>query len=101
MVARTRKASSSSTVRTSRTLRNAANSGDRRRLLVAMRNLIADRLDKGDVAPRDLSSLVKRLSDLSEAIDRIDKAAATNDPVSRALDTEDELFDPIDDGPQN
>lgn len=93
MVARTRKTASKPAARKPRTLRNAANSGDRRRLLVAMRNLIADRLDKGDVAPRDLSSLIKRLADLSEAIDAIDRAARTDDPVARALDVEDDILD--------
>ncbi|MBT1173570.1 hypothetical protein JS528_09505 [Bifidobacterium sp. MA2] len=58
-----------------------------------MRNLIADKLDEGNVAPRDLSSLIKRLADLSEAIDAIDKAAKTDDPVSRALDVEDAILD--------
>lgn len=93
MVTRTRKTTSETAARKPRTLRNAANSGDRRRLLVAMRNLIADRLDKGDVAPRDLSSLIKRLADLSEAIDAIDRAARTDDPVARALDVEDDILD--------
>lgn len=75
------------------TLRNAANSGDRRRLLVAMRNLIADNLDAGGISPRDLAALTKRLADLSADIDAIDKAARTDDPVAKALEVEDEPLD--------
>ncbi|MCH9276108.1 hypothetical protein JS533_007455 [Bifidobacterium amazonense] len=97
MVARTRKTVSKPaakpSARKAHTLRNAANSGDRRRLLVAMRNLIADKLDEGKVSPRDLAALTKRLADLSNDIDAIDKAAAVNDPVAVALDVEDETFD--------
>lgn len=79
--------------RTVRTIRNAANSGDRRRLLVALRNRIADDLDSGRVQSRDLASLSKRLMDIAREIDAIDKAEDTDNPVARALDLDDEMLD--------
>lgn len=79
--------------RTVRTIRNAANSGDRRRLLVALRNRIADDLDSGRVQSRDLASLSKRLMDIAREIDAIDKAEDTDNPVARALDVDDEMLD--------
>lgn len=79
-----------------RTISNAAKSGDRRRLLVALRNRIAKDLDEGRIASRDLASLTKRLVDIAAEIDRIDKGESRDNPVADALDTDDEEFD--DDG---
>lgn len=81
-----------SAARSSR-VRNAANSGDRRRLLVAMRNLIADKLDEGSISSRDLASLTKRLADMSAEIEAIDQARKAHDPALTALDAEDERLD--------
>ena len=72
---------------------NAAASGDRRRLLVAMRNLIAEKLDEVSISSRDLASLTKRLADISAEIEAIDKASNEHDPAMQALDTEDERLD--------
>lgn len=75
-----------------KTIESAANSGDRRRLLVALRNLVAKSLDSGAVPPRDLAALTKRLADISREIEDIDKASGKDDPVVQALEVEDESF---------
>lgn len=93
MVARTPKTTRSKPSSRSRRVSNAAASGDRRRLLVAMRNLIAEKLDEGSISSRDLASLTKRLADISADIEAIDKASNEHDPAMRALDTEDERLD--------
>ena len=90
MVARTSKTTRSKTASRSRRVSNAAASGDRRRLLVAMRNLIAEKLDEGSISSRDLASLTKRLADISAEIEAIDKASNEHDTATQALDTEDE-----------
>lgn len=92
MTVKSSKAGASRSTRHQRTIRNAANSGDRRRLLVAMRNRIADDLDAGRVASRDLASLTKRLMDIAAEIERIDRALSRDNPVADALDTADEPF---------
>ena len=82
--------------RTSKTPRSKGSSKshrDRRRLLVAMRNLIAEKLDEGSISSRDLASLTKRLADMSAEIEAIDKASNGHDPAMQALDTEDERLD--------
>lgn len=89
MVVRTSKTTRSKTASRSRRVSNAAASGDRRRLLVAMRNLIAEKLDEGSISSRDLASLTKRLADISAEIEAIDKASNGHDPAMQALDTED------------
>ena len=93
MVARTPKTTRSKPSSRSRRVSNAASSGDRRRLLVAMRNLIAEKLDEGSISSRDLASLTKRLADISAEIEAIDKASNEHDPAMQALDTEDERLD--------
>lgn len=93
MVARTSKTTRSKTASRSRRVSNAAASGDRRRLLVAMRNLIAEKLDEGSMSSRDLASLTKRLADISAEIEAIDKASNEHDQAMQALDTEDIRLD--------
>ena len=93
MVARTPKTTRSKPSSRSRRVSNAAASGDRRRLLVAMRNLIAEKLDEGSISSRDLASLTKRLADISAEIEAIDKASNEHDPAMHALDTEDIRLD--------
>lgn len=93
MVTRTSKTTRSKTASRSRRVSNAAASGDRRRLLVAMRNLIAEKLDEVSISSRDLASLTKRLADISAEIEAIDKASNEHDPAMQALDTEDERLD--------
>lgn len=93
MVARTSKTTRSKSASKSHRVGNAAASGDRRRLLVAMRNLIAEKLDEGSISSRDLASLTKRLADMSAEIEAIDKASNEHDPAMQALDTEDIRLD--------
>lgn len=93
MVARTSKTTRSKTASRSRRVSNAAASGDRRRLLVAMRNLIAEKLDEVSISSRDLASLTKRLADIGAEIEAIDKASNEHDQAMQALDTEDERLD--------
>ena len=76
--------------RKTHTISNAAKSGNRRRLLVAMRNRIASDLDAGRIASRDLASLTKRLMDIAAEIERIDKGTSKANPVADALDMADE-----------
>lgn len=93
-MSRTSKTTRSKTASRSRRVSNAAASGDRRRLLVAMRNLIAEKLDEVSISSRDLASLTKRLADISAEIEAIDKASnEQHDPAMQALDTEDERLD--------
>ena len=73
-MSRTSKTPRSKSASKSHRVSNAAASGDRRRLLVAMRNLIAEKLDEGSISSRDLASLTKRLADMSAEIEAIDKA---------------------------
>lgn len=93
MVSKTARTSSSASKRNVKTIRNAANSGNRRRLLVALRNRIADDLDKGRIASRDLAALTKRLMDIAAEIERIDRGSSMDNPVVDALDTDEETFD--------
>jgi hypothetical protein len=93
LVSRTSKTTRSKGSSKSHRVSNAAASGDRRRLLVAMRNLIAEKLDEGSMSSRDLASLTKRLADMSAEIEAIDKASNGHDPAMQALDTEDERLD--------
>lgn len=91
-MSRTSKTPRSKSASKSHRVSNAAASGDRR-LLVAMRNLIAEKLDEGSISSRDLASLTKRLADMSAEIEAIDKASNGHDPAMQALDTEDERLD--------
>ena len=79
--------------RRSSTILRAANSGSRRKLLVALRNKIAKDLDEGSVQSRDLASLSKRLVDITAEIERIDRGESKDNPVAEALDTAEEMFD--------
>lgn len=92
-MSRTSKPARSNTMSKSHRVSNAAASGNRRRLLVAMRNLIAEKLDEGSISSRDLASLTKRLADISAEIEAIDRASNEHDPAMQALDTEDERLD--------
>lgn len=68
----------------------AAKSGDRRRLLAALRDAIARELDAG-VPPRDLAALSKRIVDISNEIAEID-AEVEGDDVAHAAATPDEVW---------
>lgn len=67
----------------------AAESGDHRALLVAMRDRIAQSVRNPDCPPRDLAALTRRLQDIAKEIEAIDlraKQEAEEDAV--AIDEE-------------
>lgn len=53
----------------------AAESGDHRALLVAMRDRIAQTVRNPDCPPRDLAALTRRLQDIAKEIEAIDLRA--------------------------
>ena len=69
----------------------AAQSGDRLELLVAMRDRIAKTISDPDCPPRDLASLTRRLQDIAKEIDVLELSGGSTSVVS-ALD--DEQFSP-------
>lgn len=67
------------------TVAEAADSGDHRALLVAMRERIARTVTNPDCPPRDLAALTRRLQDIAKEIEVIDlraKEEAREDGVS-------------------
>jgi hypothetical protein len=56
------------------TVAEAAESGDRRALLVAMRDRIARTVANPDCPPRDLAALSRRLVELAKEIEALDLA---------------------------
>lgn len=63
----------------------AAESGDHRALLVAMRDRIAQTVRNPDCPPRDLAALTRRLQDIAKEIEAIDlraKQEADEDAVA-------------------
>ena len=69
----------------------AAELGDHRGLLVAMRERIAKAVSAPECPPRDLASLTRRLQDISKEITAIDHAEKAE--AERGGQTEDEAFD--------
>ncbi len=70
------------------TIRDAAASGSRSKLLEAMRDQVAEQLDEG-VAPRDLASLTKRLLEITEELEQA-RTDDEGDDVTNAAITPDE-----------
>lgn len=70
---------------------DAAQGGNRRELLVAMRDRIAQTISDPDCPPRDLSSLSRRLQEIAREIDQLDLMDAGSGSV--VADTDDESFD--------
>lgn len=70
----------------------AAKSGNRRDLLIATRDLIAESLD-GDVLARDLASLTKRLVDIAKEIEDMDSEGGGQ--IGEAANTPDEEWEEI------
>lgn len=64
----------------SQSVAEAAKSGSRRALLVAIRDRIAEAITNPSCAPRDLASLTKRLQDIVNEIEAIDSREADEDP---------------------
>lgn len=69
---------------------DAASSGDRYELLVAMRDRIAKTISDPDCPPRDLASLTRRLQDIAREIDLLDLSIGTGSVVASS---DDEPFD--------
>lgn len=55
-----------------RTITEAAEAGDQRELLVAMRRRVAETVQDPSCPPRDLAALSRRLQELSREIEAID-----------------------------
>lgn len=68
----------------------AAQSGDRLELLVAMRDRIAKTISE-DCPPRDLASLTRRLQDIAKEIDQLEMVESGARSV--VAETGDESFD--------
>ena len=64
----------------SQSVAEAAKSGSRRALLLAIRDRIAEAVTSTACAPRDLASLTKRLQDIANEIEAIDAREADDEP---------------------
>lgn len=73
------------------TLTEAAESGNRRALLVSMRDRIATTVERPDCPPRDLAALTRRLTELAKDIEVID--LADKQEAERGGPVSDEAFD--------
>ena len=62
----------------SRSVAQAAKSGNQRELLVSMRDRIAETVSKPDCPPRELASLTKRLQDIVRDIAALDAVESEN-----------------------
>lgn len=58
--------------RKQKSVTEAAKSGTRRELLVAMRDRVAKAVESPDTLPRDLAALTRRLTDIVKEIEAID-----------------------------
>jgi hypothetical protein len=74
-------------------VKDAAESGDHRALLVAMRSRIARAVSDPDCPPRDLAALTRRLQDISKEVEMIDLRLREEGADADALEG-DEEFDP-------
>ena len=73
------------------TVAEAAATGDHRKLLVAMRERIAQTVADPHCPPRDLASLTRRLQDIANEIEAIDLRAKQE--ADESGDIPDEAFD--------
>lgn len=69
----------------------AADAGDQRELLVAMRSRVAKTVEDPHCPPRDLASLSRRLQDINREIEAIDAKAAVE--AREDAETADEQWD--------
>lgn len=86
-----RPVSDGETAQRRKTVAEAAKSGSRRDLLVAMRDRIAETVSKADCPPRELAALTRRLQEIVKEIEQIDLASVGE--ASVVADTDDEPFD--------
>lgn len=71
----------------------AAESGDRLAELKAMRVQLAEVLSSGEVAPRDLAALTKRLADMGREVQELEEQVAADvDARAKAAATADKRF---------
>lgn len=70
---------------------DAARDGNRRELLIAMRDRIANAVSNPECPPRDLASLTRRLQDIAKEIDQLDLLESGSGSV--VAETDDESFD--------
>jgi hypothetical protein len=78
-----------------KTVAEAAESGNHRDLLVAMRERIAKTVSNPDCPPRDLAALTRRLQDIAKEIEAIDlrvKEEAREDGVTPDEEWDDEAL---------
>lgn len=75
----------------SKSVSQAAEDGDRRELLVALRSRVAKDIDDAETPPRDLAALTRRLQEIAKEIDAIDAAESGDNSV--VADTQDEAWD--------
>lgn len=73
----------------SKGVKAAAESGDRRELLVAMRDRIAVAVENPRTPPRDLAALTRRLLEIAKDLEAMD-AEVADDDISAAASTPDE-----------
>lgn len=81
--------------RKAQTVIEAAEGGNHRELLVAMRERIARTISDPDCPPRDLAALTRRLQDIAKEIEVIDlraKEEAKDDAVSADEEWDDEAL---------
>ena len=75
-----------------KTVAQAAETGDHRELLVAMRERIARTVSNPDCPPRDLAALTRRLQDIAKEIEAIDLRAKEEGADAHGT-AEDEAWD--------
>lgn len=74
-----------------KTVTKAAEDGDRRELLIAMRARVAKAVEDPNTAARDLAALTRRLLEIAKDIEALDSAAAQE--AAEHVDTADDGFD--------
>ena len=76
------------------TVTQAAKGNDRRELLVALRDRVAETVEDPNCPPRDLAALSRRLQDIAKEIAVLDSVNEEDD-VGRAAATPDEGWEAI------
>lgn len=74
-----------------KSLTDATADGDSRAMLVAMREIVAARVQDKNTSPRDLAALTRRLIEINNDIQAIDAAAGEGN-IGEAAATPDEAF---------
>jgi len=74
------------------TIAEAAETGDRLTLLKSMRKSIAEALTEGEVHPRDMAALTKRIADIAREIEELETVQATASAQGDASNVRDVKF---------